>query len=104
MRLVVPFHWARRWLWALASGLIALGAVIPTWAAGNSTPPLYALIVGGGPNQDNNAAQIEGHAQFVGRILPPGTRRIVLFADGKTDGAKICYVDKSPEAMARQAL
>ncbi len=28
----------------------------------------------------------------------------MLFADGKTNGAKVCYVDTSPEATARQAL
>ncbi|HEX4139584.1 MAG TPA: hypothetical protein VHY09_04505, partial [Candidatus Methylacidiphilales bacterium] len=69
-----------------------------------AAPPLYALIVGGGPDQDNNAAQIEGHAHFVGSILPPGTRRTVLFADGKTDGAKVCYLDTNADATARQAL
>jgi hypothetical protein len=68
------------------------------------TPPLYALLVGGGPDQENNAAQIEGHVHFVGSIFPPGTRRTVLFADGKTDGAKVCFLDKSADATARQAL
>jgi hypothetical protein len=73
-------------------------------AADSTAPPLYALIVAGGPDEDDNAAQIEGHAKFVSQILPPGARRIVLFADGKTNGAKICYVSKTPDAVARQAL
>jgi hypothetical protein len=67
-------------------------------------PPLYALLVGGGPDQANNAAQIEGHVHFVGATLPPGTRRTVLFADGKTNGAKVCFLDKTADATARQAL
>jgi hypothetical protein len=65
---------------------------------------MYALIVAGGPDEDDNAAQIEGHAKFVSQIVPPGARRIVLFADGESNGAKICYAAKTPEAIARQAL
>jgi len=72
--------------------------------AADNAPPLYALLVGGGPDQDNNAAQIEGHVHFVGSILPPGARRTVLFADGKADGAKVCFLDKTADATARQAL
>src|ERR1700761_3025143 len=83
--------------------ILALLMTLPMARAADA-PPLYALLVGGGPDQENNAAQIEGHVHFVGSILPPGTRRVVLFADGKTDGAKVCFLDKTADATARQAL
>jgi len=73
-------------------------------ARAEAAPPLYALLVGGGPDQENNAAQIEGHVHFVGSILPAEAQRTVLFADGRPDGAKVCFLDKTPESTARQAL
>ena len=87
----------------IVSALVLLMA-LPMARAADNSPPLYALLVGGGPDQESNAAQIEGHVRFVGSILPPETRRMVLFADGKTDGAKVCFLDKTADATARQAL
>ncbi len=66
--------------------------------------PLYALIVGGGPDVESNAAQIEGHVHFVAEILPATAKRIVLFADGKPDHASVSYADLSPSADAKRAL
>ena len=73
-------------------------------AAGASTVPLYALVVGGGPDVESNAAQIEGHVHFVAGILPSTAKRTVLFADGKTDRAIVSYADPSPFADAKRAL
>ena len=52
--------------------LFALAVVLAfRMAHAEDAPPLYALLVGGGPDQNDNAAQIEGHVHFVGSILPP---------------------------------
>jgi hypothetical protein len=78
-------------------------------AAGAAEPlpvpvPLYALLVGGGPDLDSNAAQIEGHVRFAGQILPPTAKRIVLFADGKPDGATVSSLDLSAVPAEKRAL
>ena len=65
---------------------------------------LYALIVGGGPDVESNAAQIEGHVHFVAGLLPATARRVVLFADGNADHASVSYADPSAEADAKRAL
>ena len=67
-------------------------------------PPLYALLVGGGPDVASNAAQIEGHVRFVAGLLPAGTRRTVLFADGRTDTDTVAHADTGVTAEARRAL
>ncbi len=66
--------------------------------------PLYALLVGGGPDVPSNAAQIEGHTRFVAGLLAPAARRTLLFADGKTDQATVSYADPRASADARRAL
>ncbi len=67
------------------------------------TPP-YALLVGGGPDVESNAAQIEGHVRFVASLLPPTSRRVLLFADGKADHPSVSYADTRADADARRAL
>ena len=73
-------------------------------AAETPVVPLYALIVGGGPDVESNAAQIEGHVHFVAGLLPAAARRVVLFADGKTDHASVSYADPGALADAKRAL
>ena len=73
-------------------------------AADAPAVPLYALIVGGGPDVDNNAAQIEGHVHFVAGLLPATAKRVVLFADGKADHESVSYADPGDAADAKRAL
>jgi hypothetical protein len=73
-------------------------------AAEPQAVPLYALIVGGGPDQKSNAAQIEGHVRFMAEILPATAKHAVLFADGKAESASVAYADLSPVADAKRAL
>lgn len=85
--------------------LLFLGSTGTVGAA--ETPPavpLYALIVGGGPDVESNAAQIEGHVQFVAGLLPASAKRVVLFASGKVEEATVSYADPGPEADAQRAL
>src|SRR5436190_10848162 len=55
--------------------------------------PLSCLIVGGGPDPDNNGATIEAHVRYVASIVPPGTSTRILFADGDP---------KTPSVLERQ--
>ena len=73
-------------------------------AAEASAPPFYALLVGGGPDVASNAAQIEGHMHFVAGTLPGAARRLVLFADGRSDHPSVSYADTSASADAQRAL
>ena len=66
--------------------------------------PLEALIVGGGPDENSNAAQIEGHVRFVTHLLPAAAKRRVLFADGKPENASVSYADTGAAADAQRAL
>ncbi len=85
-----------------------LAALLPgsnaAHAADAATVPLYALIVGGGPDVENNAAQIEGHVHFVAGTLPTAARHVVLFADGKAGHDSVSYADLSAAADAKRAL
>ncbi len=67
-------------------------------------PTLRALIVGGGPDEASNAAQIESHARFVLQTLPTTCLRRVLFADGKPKNTSVTYADLRDNALARRAL
>ncbi len=67
-------------------------------------PALRALIVGGGPNEASNAAQIESHARFVLQTLPTTCLRRVLFADGKPKNTSVTHADLRDNALARRAL
>ena len=62
------------------------------------------MIVGGGPDVESNAAQIEGHVHFVAGLLPAAAKHVVLFADGKSDGLTVSYADLGASADARRAL
>ena len=86
-----------------ASTTLLLGASA-AWAADAPATPLYALIVGGGPDVDNNAAQIEGHVHFVAGLLPAAAKHVVLFADGKADHESVSYADPGDDADAQRAL
>lgn len=78
--------------------------LVATATAAAAAEPLRALIVGGGPDPTSNAAQIESHVRFVAGLLPPGAKRRLLFADGKTDAASVAAADPGPDAGARAAL
>ena len=77
---------------------------VPVLAEDAAGPPLYALLVGGGPDVASNAAQIEGHVRFVAHLLPSAAQRVVLFADGKTDRPTVSHADTRTAADAQRAL
>jgi hypothetical protein len=88
-------HWnqaqrARRALWLLWCAFFVLSGV--AWADVAARPePLRILIVGGGPNPEHNQVAIESNVRYVGKLLPPGTLRTTLFADGDLQRATVLY-------------
>lgn len=71
-----------------------------------ATPPgeLHALLVGGGPDQENNTAQIEEHLRFVTSLVPASAGRIVLFADGNPASRNLSYTDSAHLSAGQRAL
>jgi hypothetical protein len=68
------------------------------------TPPLRVLIVGGGPRPDHNQVAIESNVRYVDRLLPAGTPKRILFADGdpKTQNVLCMGEDKKTFYRAPQ--
>ncbi len=65
---------------------------------------LHALLVGGGPDKDDNTAQIEEHLRFVTSLVPATSGRIVLFADGKLTSRDLSYSDAMHLSPGERAL
>jgi hypothetical protein len=59
----------------------------------DSLQPLRVLIVGGGPDLENNQVAIESNVRYVGKLLPADTLRTTLFADGDANHATVLYDD-----------
>jgi len=84
----------------LAIGLVVLGCQ----ALAASPPAIHALLVGGGPDKENNTAQIEEHLRFVTGLVPASAGRIVLFADGKPGSRNLSYSDSARLSAGQRAL
>lgn len=78
----------------LAVGLL-LWTCYAMAAPPEAAPRVHALLVGGGPDKENNTAQIEEHLRFVTSLVPASAGRIVLFADGKVSSQDLTYTDSS---------
>src|SRR5579871_3516378 len=77
-------------LWMALCGLLLSTAR----AADPSTDtPLRVLIVGGGPKLEYNQVAIESNVRYLGKLLPTGTVRTTLFADGDVNHATVLYED-----------
>ncbi len=61
--------------------------------------PLRVLIVGGGPDLDNNQVAIESNVRYLKRLLPIGTPRTVLFADGNPQSETVLF--DQPQKLSR---
>jgi len=53
--------------------------------------PLRAVIIGGGPNLENNQCAIESNVRYVNRLLPIMIPRTTLFADGNAENPTVLY-------------
>lgn len=56
-----------------------------------ASAPLRVLVVGGGPDLDNNQVAIESNVRYLNRLLSPKTPRTVLFADGKAERETVLF-------------
>ena len=65
---------------------------------------MRGLLVGGGPDKENNTAQIEEHLRFVTGLVPASPGRIVLFADGKASSRDLSYTDSGHLTAGQRAL
>jgi hypothetical protein len=78
--------------------------VVHAGMAAAAQAPLHALLVGGGPDKENNTAQIEEHLRFVTSLVPASAGRIVLFADGKAGSRNLSYTDSAHLTPGQRAL
>jgi hypothetical protein len=71
---------------------------LATVASAPSQPaPLRVVIVGGGPDPENNQVAIESNVRYVGRLLPAATWRYTLFADGDSERATVLFEDEEQD-------
>jgi hypothetical protein len=88
----------RRFLALIAPILCAL------LVCSRASAAVHALLVGGGPDKENNTAQIEEHLRFVAGLVPLSSGRIVLFADGKLSSRDLSYTDSAHLTPGQLAL
>jgi len=79
-------------------------ALLDCQASAASQAGMHALLVGGGPDRENNTAQIEEHLRFVTSLVPGSSGRIVLFADGKSTSRNLSYTDSLHLTPGQRAL
>lgn len=66
--------------------------------------PLHALLIGGGPDLENNGAEIESHLRFAAQILPADANRLVHFTDGKPRSRTVSFTNSALLSESRRAL
>jgi len=86
------------------AALAAARLLLPGHAPAEPAPAIHALLVGGGPDKENNTAQIEEHLRFVTSLVPATPGRIVLFADGKPGSRNLIYTDSAHLTAGQRAL
>lgn len=102
-----PYLLSRRLTLAGMALLVALPLV--GHAKKGDTSRLRAVIVGGGPNLENNQVAIESNVRYVNRLLPSNIVRTTLFADGNLNNPTVLTdVDlrkvSTPERILRLTL
>lgn len=87
---------------AIFNTLVLCGLLLnaPAFAA----PPMHALLVGGGPDRENNTAQIEEHLRFVTSLVPATPGRVLLFADGRSSSRDLTFTDSTRLTPGQRAL
>ena len=80
----------------LIAGVSLCLAGLPTLANRSSgAPPMRALIVGGGPDLENNQVAIESNVRYFSKLLPRNASVTALFADGDPNHATVLFDDSS---------
>lgn len=99
----------RRHLFIYALTILSVGALLLPASGGDirqERVPLRVLIVGGGPDLQNNQVAIESNVRYVNKLLPGNTPRTTLFADGNVDHATVLFADdqKQPASEGEAVL
>lgn len=79
----------------LAATLLAAVTWTPLDAAGGT---LRTLILGGGPDLRHNQVAIERNVSYVSRLLPAGSPRFTLFADGDATSETVLF-EEQPKVL-----
>jgi hypothetical protein len=79
----------------LATAIVTKVAVGVAAPVPKQTPNV--LIVGGGPDPDNNQAAIESNVRYVSRIVTGKSRITTLFADGNLRRKTVAYYHAPPD-------
>src|SRR5262245_7255882 len=87
-----------RWAGSLVLGLLV--AALCGEPVGARDARLRALIVGGGPEPQHNQVAIERNVDYVSRLLPAGTPRVTLFANGDSSAQIVLYEVPARELSA----
>ncbi len=92
----------------LTRNLVGILTLLPLAVSANDprdTLPLRAVIVGGGPNLENNQCAIESNVRYLNRLLPATTPRTTLFADGNPDSPTVLYdIDARKQPVGERVL
>ncbi len=96
--------WITRWVGVCTCALALVAAGLR--GATQNSPALHALLIGGGPDEENNTAEIEAHVRFVAGLLKgnAATRTTLLFADGNARHATVSYADSASLSAGQRAL
>ena len=101
--LLAQNHLALRRMVAGVCGTLVL-LPLGTRADAPAVTPVRVFIVGGGPDLQNNQVAIESNVRYVCKLLPKGTERTTLFADGDPDHATVLYEEDSRKLPVGERL
>ena len=89
----------RRWRLPLTILILLVGISASAIADG-----LEALIIGGGPSPQDNQVAIESNVRYLLRLLPNGSPRTVLFADGDPQAKTVLFEKKAKDLAAADRI
>ena len=89
----------------IGGGCLALTLLsLPTLADRPGAQPIRALIVGGGPDLENNQVAIESNVRYVSKLLSKDTQLTTLFADGDPNHETVLFDESSSKTSAGEQL
>ena len=77
---------------------------LPTFAAKSGIQPIQALIVGGGPDLENNQVAIESNVRYVSKLLGKGAQLTTLFADGDPEHETVLFDDSTTSVSVGEQI
>jgi hypothetical protein len=92
------------WMTFVGGMLACATQPAPLHAPARESRPVEAVVIAGGPHADSNQASIESNVRYVGALLPPESRRTVLFADGSLEHQTVRYLLPTDESQGVELL